>query len=308
MHALKKKELSIKLLLLEHLNRTALSKDKTALSLRLLERCYRLLNFLYSFGLKQLQPHAILKTDQSSSQLMRKILISYALSWKPCQGDSLNLPDHRIHKDGDGDASFQLKSDSLPHAHAQTTKTFYKHQDSRIMKAQELKTKTSAQTLIYKIFLQRYQVYQGRLLASFQDDAKYEHVGQDTRSQEMDLLLLIRIADPTKVMIGERQHGEDEPKLLDTTVGRTVPLLLVAPARAESKLDASVDRQFDEGDAWNCPLKVIKGLFAKLAEQINIEDRIVNVGGNGSGGGAPAVATPADGVQLPAAPVAKENK
>ncbi|GJW64496.1 retrovirus-related pol polyprotein from transposon TNT 1-94 [Tanacetum coccineum] len=30
----------------------------------------------------------------------------YALSWKPCQGDSLNLPDHRIHKDGDGDASF----------------------------------------------------------------------------------------------------------------------------------------------------------------------------------------------------------
>ncbi|GJY41001.1 retrovirus-related pol polyprotein from transposon TNT 1-94 [Tanacetum coccineum] len=71
-------------------------------------------------------------------------------------------------KDGDGDASFQLKSNSLPHAHAQTTKTFYKHQDSRIMKAQELKTKTSAQTLIYKIFPQRYQVYQGRLLASFQ--------------------------------------------------------------------------------------------------------------------------------------------
>ncbi|GJT54221.1 hypothetical protein Tco_0989275 [Tanacetum coccineum] len=87
------------------------------------------------------------------------------------------------HKDGDGDALFQLKSDSLPHAHAQTTKTYYKHRDSRIMKAQELKTKTSAQTLIYKIFLQRYQVYQGRLLASFQDDANYEHVGQDTRSQ-----------------------------------------------------------------------------------------------------------------------------
>ncbi|GJX50695.1 retrovirus-related pol polyprotein from transposon TNT 1-94 [Tanacetum coccineum] len=62
----------------------------------------------------------------------------------------------RIHKDGDGDASFQLKSDSLPHAHAHSTKTYYKHQDSRIMKAQELKTKTSAQTLIYKIFLQRY--------------------------------------------------------------------------------------------------------------------------------------------------------
>ncbi|GJR06337.1 hypothetical protein Tco_1024540 [Tanacetum coccineum] len=26
-------------------------------------------------------------------------------------------------------------------------------------------------------------VYQGRLLERFQDDAKYEHVGQDTRSQ-----------------------------------------------------------------------------------------------------------------------------
>ncbi|GJT81442.1 hypothetical protein Tco_1055784 [Tanacetum coccineum] len=110
-------------------------------------------------------------------------IVSYALSWKPYQGDSLNLPDHRIHKDGDGDALFQLKSDSSPHAHAQTTKTYYKHQDSRIMKAQELKTKTFTQTLIYKIFLQRYQVYQGRLLASFQDDAKYEHVGPDTRSQ-----------------------------------------------------------------------------------------------------------------------------
>ncbi|GJR61259.1 retrovirus-related pol polyprotein from transposon TNT 1-94 [Tanacetum coccineum] len=58
------------------------------------------------------------------------------------------------YKEGDGDASFQLESDSLPHAHAQTTKTYYKHQDLRIMKAQELKTKTSTQTLIYKIFLQ----------------------------------------------------------------------------------------------------------------------------------------------------------
>ncbi|GJU36631.1 hypothetical protein Tco_1184985 [Tanacetum coccineum] len=81
------------------------------------------------------------------------------------------------------DASIQLKLDSIPHSHAQNYKDYYKHRDSRIMKAQELKTKTSAQTLIYKIFLQRYQVYQGRLLVSFQDDAKYEHVGQDTRSQ-----------------------------------------------------------------------------------------------------------------------------
>ncbi|GJT54149.1 hypothetical protein Tco_0989203 [Tanacetum coccineum] len=91
------------------------------------------------------------------------------------------------YKDGDGDTSFQLKSDSLPHAHAQTTKTYYKHQDSRIKKAQDLKTKTSANSDIQDL-PSRYQDYQdndcqGRLLASFQDDAKYEHVGQDTRSQ-----------------------------------------------------------------------------------------------------------------------------
>ncbi|GJW72880.1 hypothetical protein Tco_0132250 [Tanacetum coccineum] len=72
-----------KLLLLEHLNRTALSKDETALSLRLLERCFQLLNFLYSFGLKQSQPHAILKTDQSSSQLMRKRHITSLMTENP---------------------------------------------------------------------------------------------------------------------------------------------------------------------------------------------------------------------------------
>ncbi|GJU54540.1 retrovirus-related pol polyprotein from transposon TNT 1-94 [Tanacetum coccineum] len=86
---------------------------------------------------------------------------SYALSWKPCQRDSLNLPDHSL---------ILVESDSLPHAHIQTTKTYYKHQDSRIKKAQELKTKTSANSDIQDLPL-RYQVYQGRLLASFLDDA-----------------------------------------------------------------------------------------------------------------------------------------
>ncbi|GJX38078.1 hypothetical protein Tco_0251381 [Tanacetum coccineum] len=55
------------------------------------------------------------------------------------------------------------------------------HQDARIKKAQELKTKTSANSDVkdnsLKIKLR------GRLLESFQEDAKYEHVGQDTRSQ-----------------------------------------------------------------------------------------------------------------------------
>ncbi|GKC37836.1 hypothetical protein Tco_1050220 [Tanacetum coccineum] len=76
------------------------------------------------------------------------------------------------------------KSNSLPHAHAQTTKTYYWHQDSRIKKAQvHTKTKTFANSDIQDLPLIP-QVYQGRLLASFQDDAKYEHVGQDTRSQD----------------------------------------------------------------------------------------------------------------------------
>ncbi|GJV73961.1 hypothetical protein Tco_1493956 [Tanacetum coccineum] len=83
---------------------------------------------------------------------------------------------------GGGGIPFQLKSDSLPHAHTKTTKTYYKHRDSRIKKAQDLKTKTSANSDKQDLPL-RYQVYQGRLLVSFQDDAKYEHVGQDTRSQ-----------------------------------------------------------------------------------------------------------------------------
>ncbi|GJS22157.1 hypothetical protein Tco_0450789 [Tanacetum coccineum] len=93
---------------------------------------------------------------------------SYALSWKPCQGGSLNLPDHR-HKRRCS-SLIPAESNSLPHAHAQTIKTYYKHQDSRIKKAQEFKTKTSANSDIQDLPL-RYQVYQGRLLVSFQDDA-----------------------------------------------------------------------------------------------------------------------------------------
>ncbi|GJU94942.1 hypothetical protein Tco_1319698 [Tanacetum coccineum] len=71
------------------------------------------------------------------------------------------------------------KVDSLPHAHAQTAKTYYTHQDTRIKKAQELKTKSFANSDINDL-PQRYQDKdcQGRLLASFQNDAKYEHVGQ----------------------------------------------------------------------------------------------------------------------------------
>ncbi|GJQ95044.1 hypothetical protein Tco_0006183 [Tanacetum coccineum] len=66
-------------------------------------------------------------------------------------------------------------------------------------------------------------------------------------TEEMDLLSFIRTADPTKVRVGERQRAEGEPKLLDTTVGRVVLLLPVAPARSLSELEASVDKLFDKG-------------------------------------------------------------
>ncbi|GJT02625.1 hypothetical protein Tco_0823794 [Tanacetum coccineum] len=81
---------------------------------------------------------------------------------------------------GGGGIPFQLKSDSLPHAHAQTTKTYYKHQDSRIKKAQVLQIKTFANSDIKDNTSET--KLQGRLLKSSQEDAKYEHVGRDTRS------------------------------------------------------------------------------------------------------------------------------
>ncbi|GJV74152.1 hypothetical protein Tco_1494147 [Tanacetum coccineum] len=66
-------------------------------------------------------------------------------------------------------------------AYAQTTKTYYKHQDSRIKKSQALKTKTSVNSDIKDNSSETR--LRGRLLESFQEDAKCDHVGQDTRSQ-----------------------------------------------------------------------------------------------------------------------------
>ncbi|GJT88884.1 hypothetical protein Tco_1070601 [Tanacetum coccineum] len=45
------------------------------------------------------------------------------------------------------------ESQSLPHAHAQATKTYYKHQDSRINKTKDQSTTKTSATLIFKIFL-----------------------------------------------------------------------------------------------------------------------------------------------------------
>nr|GEV20573.1 hypothetical protein [Tanacetum cinerariifolium] len=63
----------------------------------------------------------------------------------------------------------------------------------------------------------------------------------------MDLFTFIHPSDPTKVKIVEREQVKDELLLLQTTIGRTVPLLSVAPDRADSELKTSTDRLFDEG-------------------------------------------------------------
>nr|GFD28733.1 hypothetical protein [Tanacetum cinerariifolium] len=63
----------------------------------------------------------------------------------------------------------------------------------------------------------------------------------------MDIFAFIHTSDPTKVKVVEQERKEDEPRLLETTVGRTVLLLPVASDRDKSELDASVDKLFDEG-------------------------------------------------------------
>nr|GEV56344.1 hypothetical protein [Tanacetum cinerariifolium] len=63
--------------------------------------------------------------------------------------------------------------------------------------------------------------------------------------EDMDLFAFIYAPNPTKVRVVERERDKDEPRLLKTTV----LLLLVAPDRSESELEASVDRLFDESDS-----------------------------------------------------------
>nr|GEU89508.1 hypothetical protein [Tanacetum cinerariifolium] len=91
-------------------------------------------------------------------------------------------------------------------------------------------------------------------------------------NEEMDLLSFIRIADPTKVRIGERERDEDEPKLLDTIVGRVVPLLPVSPDRYSGELEASVDKLFDEGGSGE---QADQGDFASGGHGVGVQ--LVNV-------------------------------
>ncbi|GKA69603.1 hypothetical protein Tco_0775667 [Tanacetum coccineum] len=63
---------------------------------------------------------------------------------------------------------------------------------------------------------------------------------------EMDLLTFIHVADPTKVKVREREHAEEEARLLDSTVRRVVLLPPVSPDRADSELEASMEKLFNE--------------------------------------------------------------
>ncbi|GKA50584.1 hypothetical protein Tco_0743657 [Tanacetum coccineum] len=90
----------------------------------------------------------------------------------------------------------------------------------------------------------------------------------DKDEEDMDIFAFIHTLDPTKVKVVERERIKDEPRLLETTVGRTVPLLSVAPDRAESELEASVDKLFDEGGSGN---QAGQGDFAGVGEGANIQ-------------------------------------
>nr|GEX90815.1 transposase (putative), gypsy type [Tanacetum cinerariifolium] len=65
--------------------------------------------------------------------------------------------------------------------------------------------------------------------------------------EDMDIFAFIHTLDPTKVKVIERERNNDEPQLLETTVGRIVSLLPVTPDCGESERDVSVDTLFDEG-------------------------------------------------------------
>ncbi|GKB03777.1 gypsy type transposase, partial [Tanacetum coccineum] len=73
----------------------------------------------------------------------------------------------------------------------------------------------------------------------------------DKDGEDMDIFAFIHTPDPTKVKVVKPERIKDEPRLLETNVGRIVPLLPVMPDHAESELEASVDKLFDEGGSGN---------------------------------------------------------
>ncbi|GKC26237.1 hypothetical protein Tco_1033531 [Tanacetum coccineum] len=112
-----------------------------------------------------------------------------------------------------------LKSDSLPHAHAQTTKTYYMHQDSRIKKAQELKTKTSANSDIKDNSSET--KLRGILLESFQEDAKDLEIEDDVdKTMTKGSRPKIPQLDRKSLHFNKRQDSRLNDKAISTVHGK----------------------------------------------------------------------------------------
>ncbi|GJW05240.1 hypothetical protein Tco_1564096 [Tanacetum coccineum] len=104
-------------------------------------------------------------------------------SWKPCQGDSLNLPDHRysiytIKRETRGlddgvAASFQRSRIHKPHAHTQAFKVNHSTSNSILISPTiQRASKSNKESSIGEIV---------RLIITYvkQECNKYEHVGQE---------------------------------------------------------------------------------------------------------------------------------
>ncbi|GJW41615.1 hypothetical protein Tco_0067460 [Tanacetum coccineum] len=91
----------------------------------------------YASDKRQQQPDSTSSTSTLATTITAdgKFDVSYALSWKPCQGDSLNLPDHRYKCRCC--SPIPAKSDSLPHTHTQAFKV--NHSASRLLTLNFLK-------------------------------------------------------------------------------------------------------------------------------------------------------------------------
>ncbi|GJZ12871.1 hypothetical protein Tco_0548101 [Tanacetum coccineum] len=87
----------------------------------------------------------------------------------------------RIHKDGDGDALLQLKSDSLTLLKLKLTKTFFhKHHDLKNYECSRIKDKDFRTNLGIQDLPSKIISYQGEIVAKLQMMQSYEYGGQDT--------------------------------------------------------------------------------------------------------------------------------
>nr|GEV59993.1 hypothetical protein [Tanacetum cinerariifolium] len=68
-------------------------------------------------------------------------------------------------------------------------------------------------------------------------------------TEDIDLFAFIHATDPTKVRVVEREGDEGDPRVLETTVGRTVPLLPISPDRTEKdRQDANIQPVVEAAD------------------------------------------------------------